>query len=184
MSIKKWEIMRKKIYQHSPYRIIEDIDYKLPDGRIQTYSLKKEGQTVSVFAVTKSNKIVLARQFRPGPDCVLDELPGGAIELNETPEQAAHRELREETGYACEKLTLLNQPYDCAYSTIKRYAFLAEGCMKVSDQALDENEFIEVVEKSINDFIQQLLVGDNTDLEIAWHGLYQLGVLQFNKEWS
>lgn len=54
---------------------------------------------VSVLAVTKENKMLLVRQYRPTIEQDSIELPSGHIEKNEIPEQAALRELFEETGY-------------------------------------------------------------------------------------
>ena len=65
----------------------------------EEFYISNEGPSTAVFALTTSNQVILARQFRPGPNAVLDELPGGAIEGGETPEQAGERELLEETGY-------------------------------------------------------------------------------------
>ena len=182
--VQPWKVLKREVYKHSDYRYLEDVEFELPDGRVETYSLKKDGSCVSVLAITKEKKVVLARQYRPGPNLVLDELPAGGIEPGEDPKVAAERELLEETGYRCEKLTFLSKPVDCAYTTITRYAYLAEGCEKVAEQDLDENEFIEVIEKSIPDFVKQLEEGSNTDLEVAWHGLLKLGVLKIAEDFT
>jgi 8-oxo-dGTP pyrophosphatase MutT (NUDIX family) len=51
--------------------------------------------------------LLLVRQFRPIACCMTLELPAGHIEPGETPEQATHKELAEETGYEADHLELL-----------------------------------------------------------------------------
>jgi ADP-ribose pyrophosphatase len=62
---------------------------------------------VHVLAVTENGKFPLVRQFRPALEAVTLELPSGHVDPGETPEQAAKRELREETGLIANKLILL-----------------------------------------------------------------------------
>ena len=44
-------------------------------------------------------EVVLQKQYRPPLDKVVIEIPAGLIDEGETAEQAAIRELKEETGY-------------------------------------------------------------------------------------
>ena len=62
---------------------------------------------VSVFAVTTEGNFVLVRQYRPAVEQTTLELPGGHVEEGETPEEAARKELREETGFIAEEFNLL-----------------------------------------------------------------------------
>jgi ADP-ribose pyrophosphatase len=64
---------------------------------------------VHVFAVTKNGKFPLVRQFRPALETITLELPSGHVEIGETPEQAAKRELREETGFIADELIFLGE---------------------------------------------------------------------------
>jgi len=64
---------------------------------------------VSVFAVTRQGTFPLVRQFRPAIEEVTIELPSGHVDEGETPEQAAARELHEETGYIANELILLGR---------------------------------------------------------------------------
>ena len=64
----------------------------------RTHSRRSEG--MAVYAVTEDGeRIVLERQYRYPINDVLYELPAGLIEPGETPEEAACREMLEETGW-------------------------------------------------------------------------------------
>ncbi len=52
-----------------------------------------------IATLRPSGRIVLIRQFRPPVDAHVIEFPAGLIDGDESPETAALRELREETGY-------------------------------------------------------------------------------------
>ena len=62
---------------------------------------------VNVVPVTPAGEIVMVRQYRHGLRDVTLEIPGGMVDPGETPEQAAARELLEETGYRAERLEAL-----------------------------------------------------------------------------
>lgn len=72
--------------------------YRLPDGRTVEWDMHAGGPTVAVLALTPEGRLVMVRQFRPGPDRVVLTLPGGMIDPGESPLRAGERELREETG--------------------------------------------------------------------------------------
>jgi ADP-ribose pyrophosphatase YjhB (NUDIX family) len=57
-------------------------------------------------AVVRDGRVLVARRTRP-PAAALYSLPGGLVEPGETLDQAALRELREETGVEAETLGLL-----------------------------------------------------------------------------
>ena len=57
-------------------------------------------------ALVRDGRVLLVRRGRP-PAMGLFAFPGGRVEPDETPEQAARRELREETGLEAGPVTLL-----------------------------------------------------------------------------
>ena len=71
------------------------------------YYIMDATDCVSIIAMSKDKQVLLVRQYRPTMDIETLELPSGHIEPGETPVQAAHRELLEETGYIAENLELL-----------------------------------------------------------------------------
>jgi ADP-ribose pyrophosphatase len=75
--------------------------YRMPDGSVSEWDIHLPSfTTVAVLALTDDDRVVLVRQFRPGPGQVLMELPGGVVDPGESPVEAARRELLEESGYA------------------------------------------------------------------------------------
>lgn len=172
----KWKKISAKTVFRKYGRGIEKIRYRLPDDKEADFYIKKEKAVVSIVPFIHNNNIILVKQFRPGVGKILLELPGGGIERGETVREAAERELFEETGYKG-KLRLLTYCYDCAYSTMLRYCFVATDCKKFGKQKLDKKEFVEVVLIPLREFRQLLRSGKMTDVEVGYLGLDYLGLL-------
>jgi len=170
-----WIKLSESPLQTGSRRLLRRV-YTLPDGSQGVYDIKREGPAVCILALTEAGQVVMTRQFRPGPEQVLLEMPGGGADPGEAPEAAAQRELLEETGYAGE-LQLVSTSLDCAYSTMLRYNFVATHCRPVQPPSPDAGEFIEVLEISLPDFRQHLRSGQLTDVEAGYLGLDYLGLL-------
>src|SRR3989339_2096073 len=168
-----WKKLKQEPYK-TGYRKVIRKTFQMPDGKTADFDIKDEGPVVCVLALTPENNVLLVKQYRPGPEKILLELPGGGIEAGEAPEQAAARELLEETGFAGE-LKLVGSSFECAYSSIYRHNFVATNCRKIQDQNLDATEFAEVIKMSLPDFRRHLQSGQLTDVEVGYLGLDFLG---------
>jgi ADP-ribose pyrophosphatase len=174
--IEKWKELSRETAFQKYSRKIEKVIYRMPSGKESDFYLKKEGPATGILALTKDKQVMLVKQFRPGPNEILNELPGGYVGENETPEQAAERELLEETGYKGDA-KLVTTVYDCAYSTMNRSCVVITDCVKVAEQNLDKNEFAEVILMSLPEFRELLKSGKNTDVEVGYIGLDYLNLL-------
>jgi len=149
----------KKISESSQkvgWRIITEKVFLNPDGEEQSFTTfyKTGGESIAVIALTKENQVIIARQFRPGPELVFDELPGGFAEEGEELQSAALREFSEETGYTTDApLEYLGEVYRDAYSNNRNRYYLARDCYQVSKQQLDHGEYVEITMISIDNLI-------------------------------
>lgn len=90
------------------WRTIVTKHFQLPDGRTDAFQLYAGKDTACIIAVTKDRQVITVLQFRPGPEKIMHEIPGGFVdEEGGSPEHAAVRELSEETGYTAGKVTYL-----------------------------------------------------------------------------
>lgn len=100
-------IESRTVYDKHGRVVLEDV-LEFADGSTYEYVYFKgtgcKPGAVAVAALTKDNKMVLTRQYRHPLRKVICDLPAGGMRDGETPEQAALRELEEETGYTAEKL--------------------------------------------------------------------------------
>ncbi|WP_294430419.1 NUDIX hydrolase [uncultured Treponema sp.] len=89
-------------------------------------------------------KFLMVKQWRHGNNTLSIEFPGGVINRGEKPEDAARREMEEETGYKTGKLTYLGcaNP-NPALMKNRVHFFAAEDLESVGKQNLDEDEFVE-----------------------------------------
>ena len=175
LTIHSWQ-KRMETDVFTSYRHISRKTFVLPNGTEAEFEIKQEPRCVCVLALTTRQTVLLVQQFRPGPEAILLELPGGGVSPDEDPASAAARELLEETGYRGE-LELAGSSWHCGYSTRRTYHFVARSCMKVQEPAPDELEFLEVVEMSLADFQQHMRSGNLTDVAGAYMGLEKLNLL-------
>lgn len=92
---------RQVVYQNA-YQQIERLEVDF--GAFQReYYITRYGPRAAVV-VARDRDILLCRQYRLHVQRVALEIPGGAVEPDETPEQAAIRECDEETKVRCREL--------------------------------------------------------------------------------
>jgi ADP-ribose pyrophosphatase len=150
--------------------------YRLPDGRTVEWDMHAAGPTVAVLALTRDQDLVMVRQFRPGPDRVVLTLPGGMLDPGETPEEAARRELREETGFDAGTVDLAVSAIANA-SPFHRHVVIARDCLARHALDLDDYEDCEPVVMEVEAVRNELRAGRMTGSEQAYLALDHAGLL-------
>lgn len=161
----KW----KKISQEEQkvgYKIVTAKQFLLPSGEQAEFTTwgRTGVNNIATIALTTGGKVIVARQFRPGPEKVFYELPGGGANKSEKLSAAAARELTEETGYISdEAFTYLGKAFRDAYTNETNHYFLAKNCYRATKQELEATEFIEIVLISVDELINNAKNGRMSD---------------------
>jgi 8-oxo-dGTP pyrophosphatase MutT (NUDIX family) len=115
---------------------------------------------VNVVALTPELEVVVVRQYRFGSQTVTTEIPGGMVDGTETHEQAARRELLEETGYSARRWSYLGavQP-NPAFQDNLCHHWLAEKATKEAEPALEGGEDIRIGTMSLAELADALRDG-------------------------
>ena len=174
--IQEWDELNRTVVFKEYSRVIERVDFRLPDASSADFYIKAEGPAAGVLALTPAQEVVLVRQYRPGPKQILAELPGGFVDPDEEPLDTVRREFLEETGYDGD-FEFAGTCIDDAYSTMVRYCYVARDCHKVAEPKNTRTEQTEVVLVSLPDFRAQLRAGQLTDVEVGYICLDHLGLL-------
>lgn len=95
----------KKVFQGKIFATWQ-WEQKLYDGAIKTFEHVTRTDAVRVIGVMPDKKILFVFDEQPDREGVLG-MAGGQMDEGETPEEAAHREFLEETGYSVDTLTPL-----------------------------------------------------------------------------
>jgi len=157
MSIEPWKILESN-YIHPRFRIDK---CELPNDKFLDATIFEFRSWANVVALTKSNEVVLVRQYRHGVRDVLCEIPGCVVEDGENPLEGVKRELLEETGYTASEFVQVGRLYpNPAIQTNTLYSFLAFGAEKVLEQNLDDGEDIEVHLVPLDELVPMIKRGE------------------------
>ncbi len=132
---------------------------------------------VAIVPVTDDNEVLLIKQFRPPVNGYVIEFPAGLSEKEDVLEEAASRELLEETGYSAKDMIYLTKgPLSSGASGEILTAFLARGLEFIGIGKRDETEDIEVLKIPINVVYEKLsaLQSEGNLIDLKIFGLLEL----------
>lgn len=170
---KAWRVVESKVLSDLRFACVREDLLEHPDDgrRFPYFYLQSPADAVATVALTASGNVILTRQYRHPVGRVLYDLPAGRIDPGESPQEAAARELAEETGYRAanwQRLAYYNQfPGSMQVGT---HLFLARD-LTPGEQSLDRFEDVEVVEMPFAEALSLVTGGQVLD------GSLMLGLL-------
>jgi ADP-ribose pyrophosphatase len=112
-----------------------------PDGTEKRYYWAELPTAVVVTAVTDDH-VLFVEQYRPTIRHEQLELPAGVVEAEESFTDAARRELREETGFRADSLSLLEDVWVATGLLRHKRAYVFAEGLEPAQQDLDASEFL------------------------------------------
>lgn len=145
MILKPWEVLSSRLLlDASPWVRVFGEHVRLPNGyEIGDYYRVTMPDWAQVFAVTADGWVTMIEHYKHGASVVSLELPAGYLEPGEPPEEAARRELLEETGMEADIWRSMGSYFvdgnrGCGWT----HAFLALEARQIAQPHLEESEII------------------------------------------
>jgi ADP-ribose pyrophosphatase len=159
----KFDLLKSEtVYEGRAFNVHRD-HLRTPDNRTVKYDIIDHIGSIILVPVDEQGQIYFVRQYRHAAGQELLELPAGTLEPGEPPEEAAAREIREETGMAAANLKEIGGFYLApGYSTEFMHVFLATG-LSASPLEADDDEFLSVEKFSANEALSIARAGQLPD---------------------
>ena len=139
-------------------------EVELPGGARIEYGVLESGGFAAVVPLTDGGDVVLVRQWRQPLGVFTLELPSGGVDADESPEEAAGRELFEETGFRAEGLERLASVHtSTGRSTEVCHLFVCRALKDGRGPRPEPTEFIKVVEMPLAEAVEGARSGRITD---------------------
>lgn len=164
-SPKPWKILNSQEIFKIGFVSLRREQCELPSGKIMPgYYIMEFSNWANIIPLTSEGKIVFVEQYRHATGEVTLEIPGGArdSEDKETAEQAALRELLEESGYVGDVIATRKHRPNPAIQNNWMHTCLAINCKKVAEPTPDLYEDLRTVELSIEEVQQKIAAGEMT----------------------
>ena len=164
-----------QVSSHRAYhgRVISlDVDeVRFPDGSVGSLEIIRHPGAIAIVPVLDPESddptVVLIRQYRYAADGFVYEIPAGRLDAGESPEQCAHRELAEETGYRAARVehlfTMFTTP---GFTDEKIHLFLATG-LTMGESHREADEFMELHPTPLSQALAMIEQGEIQDAKTA-----------------
>jgi ADP-ribose pyrophosphatase len=169
------------------------IEYAGSDGKTREWEAVKRtyaSDVVIIVPFTSEGELLLIKQYRPALDRFVIELPAGLVDKGEAMEEAAERELLEETGHIPGRTTLLlTTAMSSGIHSEPWHVFLATGSTPASIEDLascepDDNEEIETLRIPLDGYKRSLreLSAKGEMVDIRIFGLVEMALDRLKEE--
>ena len=178
--IKKWKKLKSNIVtENRIFSLNEHICLSPKNNKEYNFFVLDTLDWVNIIPVTSDSKVIMIKQFRHGNEEITLEIPGGMMDNSDTDAQeAALREMVEETGYSSDEIFKLGKcsPNPAIFNNYLN-VFVAKNVEKKYAQNLEGTEDIEVVKIDLNEIPEYIHSGKiNHALVIAafyYYGLHK-----------
>ena len=136
---------------------------RLPNGRLATREYIEHPGAVTVLAFVDERTLLFERQFRYPLRRHFIELPAGKIDPGEDPLRTAQRELKEECGYEAAEWRHLGTLHPCIGFADEHIEIYLARNLKHVGSALDDDEFLEVFELTVDEAVEWVRQGRITE---------------------
>lgn len=163
MNVNEYKILSSKnTFNGVILNIVDDV-VTLPNGKTTHREFVLRGDASAIVCIDDDTNVILINQYRhPAYDIVL-EIPAGMIENDETPLQAAKRELEEETSIKAQNFKHMITMYPAiGMCSEKIHIYLATN-LSQGEFNFDDDEFIEVLRVPLDDAINMIYSGKIVD---------------------
>ncbi len=162
MSIVEKKLEERALYEGRIFSVYSGT-VQLPNGKTAPRDRIAHSGGAGILPLDAEGNIYLVRQYRYGVDQTLLEIPAGKLEPGEDPQNTAVRELTEEVGFLPKEVTPLGyMELSPAYLGEITYLYLGRDLVP-QKAALDEDEFLEVVQLPFTKALEMVLAGEITD---------------------
>ncbi len=162
MKLEETKLTSEEIFHGVAIHLFRD-EILLPNGNKGVREVVRHPGAVCVLPLTDDGEVIFVNQFRYALNKVTLEVPAGKLEKGEDPQEAALRELSEETGIEAKKII----PMGALYTTPALmdeiiYMYIATELTQ-GEQHLDEDEFVNAVKIPLSKAVDMVMSGEIRD---------------------